>query len=230
MIAICISTYNRPTTLRKSLLRHLMYLPQGAKLFIVDDASTIGSPIDNPDIIYIKNKENMGVAATKNKCLELAYNYGAEHIFLFDDDCYPIDKDWWRPYVEDPEPHLMYMFQGKGQKPPVNTGAHMVYSYTKGCMLYFKREVLDKVGGFDTRFGKGMGEHTDLTDRIYMAGLTTHRVMDVINSHLYICSLDETRAVKSTFSDEDRKRLIKENLPLRQGRKKTEYIEFRSNK
>jgi hypothetical protein len=40
----------------------------------------------------------LGIARAKNKCLEQLDD--CEHIFLFDDDCYPIKKGWHEIYIE----------------------------------------------------------------------------------------------------------------------------------
>lgn len=62
-----------------------------------------------PEATY-RFEENVGIARHKNKCLELLADAGCEHLFLFDDDAYPLVEDWWRPYVDSPEPHLMRIF------------------------------------------------------------------------------------------------------------------------
>src|SRR5690606_9807564 len=129
-----------------------------------------------PDATY-RFEKNVGIAKAKNKCLELLYNSGCEHFFLFDDDTYPAVTGWEKPYIESPEPHLMWVFDRyDGQKPTVETiykdDCHIAYHATRGCMLYCSREVLDKVGGMNPAFGKWGWEHQSWSDRIHSAGLT----------------------------------------------------------
>src|SRR5690606_26252831 len=102
-IGIGITTRNRPDALRTALEHHHAHLPPGALLVIVDDASA--EPVEDADW---RSETQAGIPAAKNKCLELLD--GCEHVFLWDDDAWPIADDWWRPYVESPEPHLSYQF------------------------------------------------------------------------------------------------------------------------
>jgi len=245
-IAVCITTHNRYDILLRSLNEHYKYLPDGASIFIVDDASNDPITPDKIPAIVTHHQgiyrfgQNVGIARAKNKCLELAADWGAEHIFLFDDDTWPIHPDWWRPYVESKEPHLMYIFNPTAQgsyplKPRrvVYRDENIVaYDHTRGCMLYVERHVLDVVGGFDVAFGKGTIEHRDFTDRIHRAGLTTYRVMDVPISEYLIYCIDQDGAVASTISREERFELVKRNkLLLKNNGENAElYREFREAK
>lgn len=234
-IAICISTYNRPDVLYQCLEQQAKYLPFGAKIFVVDDGSTdrpdaskIEQAIDYAPLYYYENGVNRGIAATKNKCLELADAWGAEHIFLFDSDTWPIAPDWWVPYVESKEPHLMYQFRlpGKPDKDMqviYQDESVVAYTHTRGAMIYVERRVLDVVGGLDTNYGLAYFEHPDWTNRIHNAGLTTYRAMDVPNSRKLIYCLDQNGYVRSSIS---RSVKPKGSLYVRQKQSK-EYKEFR---
>lgn len=197
-IGIGITTHNRPEVLKNTIENILRWAPQGV-LCIVDDASTI--PVVNPlpgNIRSYRFESNVGIARAKNKALELLYNAGCEHFFLFDDDTYPIADNWWKPYVESREPHLMYIFESFANAPGPNDMIKIyqdeeisAYSHVRGCMLYYKRVVLDTVGGMDTIFGKWGNEHGDLSNRIYSAGLTRFRYMDVVSSKGLFYAADE---------------------------------------
>lgn len=198
-IAVCITSRNRHEVLELSMAHHNKYMPPNSKLFIVDDASQ--PPVWGADYRFEKRA---GVPRSKNMCLELAYNWGADHIFLFDDDCYPIANDWWKPYVDSSEPHLMYQFNLPNK--PVKDMMELKrlynlvsYTHTRGAMIYVERRVLDAVGGFDTNYGLGYFEHPDFTNRIHNAGLTTERAMDVENSKELLYCLDQDSKVNSTL-------------------------------
>ena len=103
-VGVGVTTHNRKESLDAALRNIRKYLPEGAKLVVVDDAST--TPVPEADFRFHRN---VGIAVAKNKCLELLDD--CDHIFLFDDDCWPKCADWWKPYVESPEPHLMYVFR-----------------------------------------------------------------------------------------------------------------------
>lgn len=167
-----------------------------------------------------------GVAVNKNRLL--AELEDCDHIFLFDDDTYPIASDWWKPYIEHPEPHLMYQFKLPG-KPATDMrelyrdDITVAYSHTRGAMIYIERRVLDIVGGMDTRYVNGF-EHPDWTTRIHNAGLTTHRAMDVPNSKELLYCMDQDGLVESSIPKSHRG-----NYELYvKSRNSKEYKEFRS--
>ena len=209
-IAVCITTHNRREIFEKTFEQWKKHLPRKAKLFVVDDASDI--PVEQADFRF---DINVGIAKAKNKCLELADSY--DHIFIADDDCYPISDGWWQPYIESPEPHLMYLFQdfatgrklGDSKLVYADTH-HKAYSHPRGCLLYFDRKVLDVVGGYDTDYARWGYEHVDLSNRIYNNQLTTFRFADVQDSNRLIYSEDEHEAVQSTVYGKERSKYIAE--------------------
>ncbi len=185
----------------------------------------------NSEIVVHIDTEYEGIAATKNKLLTQLDKY--EHIFLFDDDTYPIAPDWWKPYVESDEPHLMYQFKLPGKQASDMQEVYrddkiVAYSHTRGCMIYIKKVVLEVVGGFDTAYGKAMFEHPDWTNRIHNAGLTTHRAMDVPGSNKLFYCLDQDTNIESSISSVDRQRGVRDNYKLYQSNKKSrEFKEYR---
>src|SRR6187402_2101376 len=104
-IGIGVTCHNRHEVARNTLSHICRLMPPDAKIVVVDDASTKEPPFI-PDYRFTTN---VGIARAKNKCLELLD--GCDHIFLFDDDTFPIADDWWEPYIESPEAHLMYIFE-----------------------------------------------------------------------------------------------------------------------
>jgi glycosyltransferase involved in cell wall biosynthesis len=223
--AICITTFNRPEILLRGLVEQWKFLPKNAKIFVVDDGSTEKADMSGfPAIEYFELPQNRGIAAAKNKCLELADAWGADHIFLFDSDTWPKRSGWELPYIKSKEPHLMYIFTeyadilAKGHKLSECAEIYrdkklVAYNHVRGVMLYVERRVLDVVGGFDERYGKGMYEHSDWSNRIHNSGLTSFRVMDVPDSQKLIHSMDEYREVDSSMSAEERSVGIRVNRP-----------------
>lgn len=232
MIGIGVTSHNRHAVTARTLEEIRKRLPaRGTRLVVVDDAST-----DAPNFkVDYRFEHNVGIARAKNKCLELLE--GCEHIFLFDDDTYPITDDWWMPYVQSREPHLMYVFQdfadGRrlGDTALVyNDGQHIAYSHARGCMLYFHRTAIERVGGMDPAFGKWGWEHVNLSDRIHAAGLTSFAYMDVVDSNLLIRSGDEYREVASTVPGEARNGCMSLTTPLYHQRAGSAYyIDFRDH-
>lgn len=215
-IGIGITTHNRPEVLEKALAFQAKHMPANAKLVVVDDAST--TPVARADFRF---DQQAGIARAKNKCLELLADAGCEHLFLFDDDTWPAADDWWKPYVESPEPHLAYTWTIENFCYKGIVG----HVHPHGAMLYVERRVLDKVGGMDPRFELWGLEHVSWSDRIHSAGLTTCRYQDVAESRSLIHASDEAEEVRSSVS-----RHVKAfaNLELaEESRHSSEFIDYR---
>lgn len=215
-IGIGITTHNR-NNLAASTAARIAELTPGARIIIVDDASEM--PFNIPGLEVYRFRQNVGIARAKNKCLELLSN--CEHIFLFDDDCYPLVTGWHKPYVNSAEHHLMYLFENWSSGEPVGDdhiiyedGGIVAHDHARGCMMYVDRQVLETVGGLDTRYGKAMNEHLDWSNRIHNAGLTTFRYMDVADSDNLIHSMDEHQEVISSIPKIERRALAVNNQEL----------------
>lgn len=184
---------------------------------------------DDFELIVVKDIQ--GVARAKNICLKLLYEAGVTDFFLADDDCYPISKDWWKPYVNHKEPYLMYQFK-LSNKPPRDmriikkTKTTIAYSHTRGAMIYVNKKVLDTVGGMDTRYVFGY-EHADWTNRIHNSGLTKYRAMDIPGSDKLFYCLDQDGLIKSSVPETLRRRnLVKNRRLYIKSKTSREYKEF----
>jgi glycosyltransferase involved in cell wall biosynthesis len=226
-IGIAFTEHNRYDIFKKSYDETLKLLPPNCEVVVIDDASNTRVP----EATY-RFEKNVGISVAKNKCLELLYLKGCEHIFLFDSDFYPLVDNWWKPYVESKEPHLMYIFKDFANGRSLNDTNEVykdseivAYDHPRGCMLYLERKCLDLVGGMDTAFTKWGYEHGNLSDRIFMHGLTSFRYMDVVNSKGMFYSDDEqTNNSHSTVVSKQRRECITKNLPLYNERKYKKYF------
>lgn len=224
-IGIGITTFNRPDVLERCLEKMRKHLPPNAVVVVVDDGSTVAPRIPKWVDFTITHTENKGIAASKNACLMALED--CDHIFLFDDDTWPTADEWWRPYVESPEPHLMYLFTEWGNGVPVgdaewfyDDGTLRAATHPRGCMMYIDtRVVLPRVGGMDYRFLKWGSEHVDWSCRIHSAGLTSFRYQDVSNSGDFIYSADEhlhhTHTHPTTVPVDERKKYLPQNRLLK---------------
>lgn len=216
-IAIAISTRNRSESFWFCLKMIRQFTKLDADIFVVDDNSD--NIYYNADFTF---KERAGISRVKNKCLSITSRY--DHVFLFDDDTYPLSFNWWMPYVNSGAHHLSYSFN----KPIRQDDKFKYHHYPNGCMLYFTRECIDTVGGFDTQFNNKY-EHTELSRRIYNAGLTAHPAMDIIGSSEYIYCMDQDNAIHRSFSDKEMKQSLKEGYAHFEATKfRKDFIEFRS--
>jgi len=235
-IGIAISTHNRHDVLSSTLEHQLKFLPAGALLVVIDDGSS--KPVTAPvGVRVIRHETSHGIVAAKNASLEALIDAGCEHLFLWDDDAHPIAGGWEQPYIESPEPHLAYQFQDFATGQKLNDIAvlyrddkHVAYTGQRGVMLYYHRSAIEKVGGFDPIYQRGMYEHSDLALRIHNAGLTSWAFADIVGSEKLIYSLDEHQAVERSVPKPDREAQVKRNVTIhneRRNRGYTGYAEYR---
>jgi len=79
-IGIAISTHNRPDTLAKALENHLRFLPSGAKVFVIDDGSTVPAIVPE-GVELIRFGRSGGIVHAKNASLRALMNAGCEELF-----------------------------------------------------------------------------------------------------------------------------------------------------
>lgn len=239
LIGIAITTYNRPEVLKRAIEQHIKHLPSGALVVVVDDGSKPQAEV--PDgVTLVRHEQSRGIVASKNASLTALVDAGCEHIFLWDDDAWPIADNWHRPYIESPEPHLAYQFLDLAGPRKINDmtvlyrdDKHIAYTGQRGVMLYYHRSAVDKVGGFDTVYGRGMYEHPDLALRIHNAGLTSWAFADVVGSEKLIHSMDEYEEGARTIPRPEREALDKKNAVIYSHRRDsgyTGYAEYRSQR
>ncbi|WP_049294045.1 glycosyltransferase family 2 protein [Franconibacter helveticus] len=233
-IGIAITTHNRPEFLKQAIEQHLKHLPAGALVVVVDDGSSPAAVV--PDgIRLIRHETSLGIVASKNASLEALMDAGCEHLFLWDDDAWPIAVNWHQPYIDSPEPHLAYQFLDLSGPRKLHDLAvlyrddqHVAYTGQRGVMLYYHRSAIEQVGGFDPVYGRGMYEHPDLALRIHNAGLSTWAFADVVGSEKLIHSMDEHEESTRSIPRPDREALVKRNVGIFNARRDSGYTGFAS--
>jgi len=156
-VGVAISTHRRPVLLSASLSHWARAMP---------------------DVLVVVNDHaGQGVAATKNRGIRSLMDAGCDHLFLADDDCWPVSAGWARLYCDDPEPHLMHCW-GRNRL-LTNDGHYTTWSWPRGVLLYAERRVIDRVGGMREEFGRWGGEHGEWSQRIHRAGLTRYEFADL---------------------------------------------------
>ncbi|WP_443094832.1 glycosyltransferase family 2 protein [Rothia koreensis] len=227
-IGITISTQNRHDILARTLAKITEHTPD-AWIVVVDDGSE--TPVVVPEGVHlIRHPTPEGIAAAKNAGIAALMGAGCEHLFLFDDDAYPIKNNWAQTYINHPEPHLMRIFpdlSGTRKLGDIeclyNDGQTMAYTGPRGVMLYATRKVVETVGGMDTIYGRWGWEHGDWSNRIYHAGLTSFRFADVAHGDELIYSLDEHEQVTRAVADDERANLAATNATIHNQRMRTWY-------
>lgn len=96
-VAAVVVTYNRKTLLVKCLNELLKQTHPIDRIFVIDNASTDGTPellkssglLDNSIVHYVRLPKNMGGAGGFHEGVKLAYESGFQWIWLMDDDGLP---------------------------------------------------------------------------------------------------------------------------------------------
>lgn len=180
-IGIGITTRDRTSVLEYTLRQFDKYTPAEIKIVIIDDNSKEGE--ENRKVAeaygeYYYNEVRLGVAKSKNECIK---KLDTDHIFLFDDDCFPVRDEWWKPWLVGE--HHMVFSPGKGVRKLKEQSKEVEGGL--GCCLYFSRECLDTVGGFDPDFGMWGYEHAEITNRIFCAGLTSYTYLAPLEANVF---------------------------------------------
>lgn len=250
-ISIGISTRNRPKSFCELSYSILQYTPSNFEIFVVDDASD--TDYSYPDFRF---DTSAGISRVKNKCLQLCYESGAGHIFLFDDDVRILKDDWWKPYVESGEHHFCATFlpsQGTfiskkliDVKTNIEAAGSMELK-TKAFESFpefkFKEALLKRhlLGNgyclyFTRKCIKTVGgfdirfnnkyEHCDLSRRIHAAGLTRYKYQDVANSAELIYCLDQDKAIERSFSEKEMQANLKSGYDLYRQKERENTSEY----
>lgn len=208
---------------------HAKYAPEGAKLIVVDDASE--EAYEGADYVF---PHNAGIASAKNKCIELLA--GCEHIFLFDDDVWPVEKDWQIPYIDSGIKHLSFTFpslaSGKlnGRKLISDKNGIKKYGSPCGCMLYIHREIIDRIGGFDVDYPQWGLEHVDFSMRAYNAGLIPHPFLDISHSLSLFESLDQKQEITGSVSSQTKREVLAQNRKrFKENTKSSERMNYKTS-
>lgn len=139
------TTHQRADALKRALEQHMKYLPAGALVVVIDDGSKPAAAV--PDgAQLLRHESSFGIVASKNVSLTALMNSGCEHIFLWEDDAWPIAYKWHLPYIESPELHLAYQFLDLAGNNKLKDIAvlyldehHVAYTGQRSVMLYFHR-------------------------------------------------------------------------------------------
>jgi rhamnopyranosyl-N-acetylglucosaminyl-diphospho-decaprenol beta-1,3/1,4-galactofuranosyltransferase len=109
-VVAALVTYNRKDLLMEAVEAVLAQTHPVERLFIVDNASTDGSPdllrdrgvLDRPDVELVRMPHNVGGAGGFARAVEVARDAGADWIWLMDDDAEPVPDSLERLLAASP--------------------------------------------------------------------------------------------------------------------------------
>ena len=190
-IGIGITTYNRPECL-KECLQHIYKhtFMDNVTLYVATDT----------------NEDRKGVAFRKNECLKSLKN--CDHIFLFDDDCYPINDGWIEFFINANKEHLLYLNKNHVQ---LSTDGHCSYYHDcAGVFMYIRKDALDRVGAFDEKFMHFGFEHADYSIRI-LGERHAYPMLNGTDNYIYSKDYSDYLFHSSSISILERNEHIKNN-------------------
>ena len=213
-IGVGITTRNRPECL-EACLRHFREFGYGDKIVVIDDSSDVAEvnqavikSFDMP-IIYKYSEKRLGISGAKNACLwELQ---DVDDVFLFDDDTWPAKKGWEDTWTlinrANSMGHSIYSVNCNEDKnnnhairahvekiATIGFGELEMFAFNNcfGVMLYFNRDCLNAIGGYDMSAENVYGfEHAQMSIRAAKAGFTQgHKYVSPSASSELIYSVD----------------------------------------
>lgn len=166
-IGLGIITYNRPDYYKKVFEK----IPKNEINFLVvvnDGENVYVDPKDANTVIH--NKQQLGVAKSKNKALKELINFGCEHLFLIEDDILIKDSKVFQEYIKAANStgihHLCYEKVANNEKnlkyvheqpDGVKIG---FYHNPQGAFMYINANLIKKLGYFDENYTNAF-EHID---------------------------------------------------------------------
>jgi GT2 family glycosyltransferase len=196
-IGVGVTTYNRPELLKNFIAYYEKYKPDNCVLNIQDDTY-----------------DRRGVAFRKNENLRALQD--CDYIFLFDDDCYPIKKDWHKYFIKhhlkSGEHHFLYNDPSRhGFTTNFKTDI-MVTPNTGGVFMFLTKEVIEKVGAFNEQYGVYGFEHAEYSQRVCKAGLTSFPFQTLYMTSEFIYSKDYSEEGFVSSINESEKKAALENF------------------
>lgn len=208
-IGVGIVTYNSEFRIKESSFK----IPKWIKNFVIVNDGTPYTEGCYPEYAHIiQHEKNKGVGQAKNSALKYLMDKGCEHLFIMEDDIIIKNEKVFEQYIKHSVvsgiKHFNFglpddgknMFQGKPNPklivPYDNNVKVFLYQNLAGTFSYYDREVIEKIGYFDSNYYNAM-EHVDHTFQAIKHGFHTPMWLfaDIENSWEYLESLPNSESI-----------------------------------
>lgn len=193
-ISLGIITYNRPKVLMTMLEGLMNCYNELDYIVISDDGSSdtvkeimhdflLAPKEDN--IIYLNNEKNIGVAGNSNRVIKKLYDLGCEQMIIANDDLI-VKAGAVNLYKEASIKTGIGLFCFRKWTGSVNDRVEKIriddcrltsMIRVTGHWMFIHRSIVDKIGYFDTGYGKFGQEHVDYVYRAIYSGAANYPSM-----------------------------------------------------
>lgn len=126
------------------------------------------------EVFVYTDTERLGPGHARNQVLK--HFDGYDHVFIFDDDCYPTRLGWEDYFIQQAQAHdVHYMalpdiFGGELLE---QTNGEMTFWFSAlGCFLYQDKLAMQEIGGYNLEYNRYGYEDAARSHRAIKAGLT----------------------------------------------------------
>jgi glycosyltransferase involved in cell wall biosynthesis len=200
LVSVVVPTHNRPARLARLLasLRAQSLASDAFEVVVVDDGSEPATAeviareaaAPGPPLRAIRHRSPRGPGAARNS----GWRQSRAPVIAFTDDDCVADQDWLRSGLAACQREPGSIVQGRTEPDPSELSGSGMFSRTlqvsdlgplyETCNIFYPREVLASLGGFDERFGLAPGgEDTDLAWRAIEHGHSTTFAPDAVVLH-----------------------------------------------
>lgn len=169
--------------------------------------------------INVDNKME-GVSKGRNNCIKNLYENGCDYIFLFDDDCYPIMYGWEQYFIDSfikSNIHHFTLCNSFGSQ-LISADPNIIYwDGGLGCFRFMTRELIEKVGYFNTKYDRYGFEDAGYNNRCIRSGIcgTGNGYPSPVITNAYIYSEDVYHQNPNVnIVMEDKLKYIERNHPI----------------
>lgn len=240
-VSIIIPFFNKFNLVHSRLMELYKYVPkEETEIILVNDASTedvAGSVawwqkhLNYHKIRYRVNEENLGFGGSMNRGAEIAE--GEILVFLSNDVI--VSGDFIREIVvvlyEEPDALIggEVVYWAAGWNEFEYEGNKMIIPWANGWLIACRKEIWEKLGGFDSRYGKTDYEDVDLSMKAMELGYNIIALQSRFVRHLVAQTapynekrMENTRKNREIFIEKWQDKFQSIHERLQDGRRRTE--------
>jgi len=127
------------------------------------------------NLVHVEvDTQRVGPAITRNRCLKYLMDQGCDHLFMFDDDCYPMMLGWEEYFINTAKEHNVHFL---GLPNPFGSfllslkGELAHWHTVLGCFSYQDRKIMEAVGYYNTAYTRYGSEDVARNWRVMRSGL-----------------------------------------------------------